>query len=90
MNARVARVLIGQHEDIALIAAIVVGLLGVLSLWALWRYRRAATLPRRVGAAALVLSLAGSGLMAWTGPLGGEIRHTAVRPGLVMPPSAAR
>lgn len=73
--------IIGRHEDAALVAAIAVGVLGAFALWALWRYGRAASLPRWVATVALAGSLVGSGLMAWTGLLGGQIRHTEVRAG---------
>lgn len=75
----VTSAIVGRHEDAALIAAIVVGLLGAFALWALWRYRATAVLPRWVITVALLGSLVGSGLMAWTGLLGGQIRHTEVR-----------
>lgn len=77
----VTRAIIGQHEDVALVAAIAVGVLGAFALWALWRYRGAASLPRWVATAALLGSFVGSGLMAWAGLLGGQIRHTEVRAG---------
>ena len=75
----VTEVLIDQHSEIALIAAIVVGILGAFALWALWRYRRTAMLPRFVVRVTLAGALVGSGLMAYTGLLGGQIRHTEVR-----------
>lgn len=75
----VVKSLIEEHQDAALIAALVVGALGLYSLWALWRYRGQPALPRLVSRVALVGALAGSGLMVWTGLLGGQIRHTEVR-----------
>lgn len=71
--------LIKEHEEVALIASVVVGALGLYSLWALWSHRRSVVLPRAVARIALVGALGGSGLMAWTGLLGGQIRHTEVR-----------
>jgi uncharacterized membrane protein len=79
----VTKALIEQHSDIALIAAIVVGVLGAFALWALWRYRRPAILPVMIVRAILVGAVAGAGLMAYAGLLGGEIRHTEVRSGYV-------
>ena len=79
----VTEALIERHSDIALVAAIVVGALGIGALWALWRYRRPVRVPRAFLLVMIIGSFAGSGLMAWTGLLGGEIRHTEVRPGYV-------
>lgn len=79
----VTEALIDTHSDIAIIAAIVVGVLGAFALWALWRYRRPAILPRIIVLVALSGALVGSGLMAYAGLLGGQIRHTEVRPGYV-------
>lgn len=79
----VTTVLIEQHSDIALVAAIVVGLVGLLALWMLWRYRRPAVLPAGLIRVILVGAVLGSGLMAYTGLLGGQIRHIEVRPGYV-------
>lgn len=81
----VTRQLIHAHEDAAVWAAIIVGILGVFALWALWRYRRPAALPAWVVRTALIVSLFGSTAMARTGLLGGEIRHTEVRAGFVAP-----
>lgn len=78
--------LIERHSDMALIAALFVGALGVAALWAFWRYRKPVRIPRRFLLALLAGSAIGSGLMAYTGLLGGEIRHTEVRPGYVAPP----
>lgn len=80
--------IIERHQDAALVAAIIVGVLGAFALWTLWRYRRAAALPAWAVRAALIGALLGSGAMAWTGLLGGEIRHTEVRSDYVPPPES--
>jgi uncharacterized membrane protein len=85
----VTREVIEAHSDAALISAIFVGLLGVFALWSLWRYRSPAPLPAWVVRVTLVASIIGSGLMSWTGLLGGEVRHTEVRPGFVAPSGPA-
>ena len=82
----VTRDIIEAHSDAAVISAIFVGLLGVFALWALWRFRAELLLPKWVVRVALVASIIGSGLMSWTGLLGGQVRHTEVRPGYVAPP----
>ena len=81
----VTKQLIETHSDMALIAAIVVGVLGVVALWALWRYRRPAILPTGIVRLIVVGALVGTGLMAYTGLLGGQVRHTEVRSGFVAP-----
>jgi len=82
----VSRDIIERHSDIALIASIALGVLGTFALWALWRYRRPAALSRGVVLATLAGTLVASGLMAYAGLLGGQVRHTEVRPGFVAPP----
>lgn len=76
----VTREYIGQHEDAALIASVILGGVAIFSIWALWRYRRPAVLPRWVVWVTLVGGVFASSAMARTGLLGGEIRHTEVRP----------
>jgi len=85
----VTRELIETHSDSAVISAIFIGLLGLFALWALWRFRTAVTMPTWVVRVALVASIIGSGLMSWTGLLGGQVRHTEVRPGFVAPSGPA-
>lgn len=81
----VSRDIIETHSDAALISAIFVGVLGVFALWALWRFKSLVPLPGWIVRVALVASIIGSGLMSWTGLLGGQVRHTEVRPGYVAP-----
>ena len=85
----VTREVIHSHQDAALIAAIFVGVLGLFALWAIWNFWSTPLLPSWVVRVALVASIIGSGLMAWTGLLGGEVRHTEVRPGFVAPAGPA-
>lgn len=76
----VTRGYIGAHEDAALIASIILGVLGLFGIWALWQYRRPAALPRWVTWVTLIGGVFATSAMARTGLLGGEIRHTEVRP----------
>ncbi len=82
----VERDLIERHSDIALVAAIALGLVGAYALWLLWRHRRRAPLPRGAVIVAFAGAVAAGGLMAYTGLLGGQVRHTEVRPGFVPAP----
>jgi uncharacterized membrane protein len=75
----VAESLIERHQNAALFALLMAGVTGIVALTGLILFRRAEKMPGRVVAAALVLSLATSGLMVWTANLGGEIRHTEIR-----------
>lgn len=84
----VTEALIDQHQEIALIAAIALGVLGTYALWALWRHRRPAVLSPTIVRVALAGALVSSGLMAYTGLLGGQIRHTEIRSGFVAPAPA--
>lgn len=81
----VSEALIEQHQEIALIAALVAGALGVFSLWSLWRYRRPAGLPPAIMRVAIAGALAATALMTYTGFIGGQIRHTEIRAGAGAP-----
>ena len=76
----VQRALIHDHEEMGEKAFILSVALGVLSLGALVRWRRAAV-PRGVAVGALLASAFVGGAMSYTALLGGRIRHTEVRPG---------
>lgn len=69
-----------QHEEVALVATIAMAGLGALALAALVAFRRRA-LPRWVISAGLAASVAVGALMGYTAYLGGQVRHTEVRPG---------
>ena len=67
-----------RHEEAALFATIVMGLIGAISLAALGFFRRR-EVPRKLIGVTLALSLAGSAVMGYAGFLGGQIRHTEIR-----------
>jgi hypothetical protein len=75
----VAESLIEKHENAALFALLMAEATGLVALAGLILSRRAERVPGRIIGAALVLSLATSGLMGWTANLGGQIRHTEIR-----------
>jgi hypothetical protein len=92
----VQRALIHDHEELGEKAFILASALGVLALGALVRWRRVA-IPRSATFVMLAGAALVSGMMAYTGLLGGRIRHTEVRPGataldatVVEPPRAPR
>ena len=76
----VKREVIHAHEEFGEKSWIASGIVGVLALGALVRWRRA-PIPQGVAAAALVGAVVVSGMMAWTAQLGGRVRHTEIRPG---------
>lgn len=81
----VQRALIHEHEEMAEVAWIVTGIVGLLALIVLVRWRRTA-IPRGVAVGAFVVTAVASGLMGYTGLLGGRIRHTEIRPGATLCP----
>lgn len=81
----VTEALVDTHKDAATTSFVAVGILGVVALWGLWRYRRADLIPQRFVILLLAMSVVVTGLMMWTGFLGGQVRHTEVRVALVAP-----
>lgn len=82
--AGVSESVIERHEEAALLSTIALGTLGALSLIALLAFRRR-HLPRLAAVAFLAAGLIPAGAMAWTANLGGQIRHSEIRPGAVAP-----
>lgn len=76
----VRREVIHAHEDMADKAYILADILGVLALGALVRWRRGPIPPSAALVAVLATAFVG-GAFIYTGLLGGQIRHTEVRPG---------
>ena len=76
----VKRAAIHEHEEFGEKSWIASGIVGVLALGALIRWRRA-PIPQSVGLGSLAGAAVVSGMMAWTALLGGRVRHTEVRPG---------
>lgn len=80
-----------RHEEIALVATIVMGVVGALALGALAAFRRR-PLPRGLTGLALIATLGTAAVMGYTANLGGQIRHSEIRPGGVartQPPAPA-
>lgn len=76
----VRRELIHDHEEIGEQSFFAAAALGVVALGALVRWRRV-PVPQPAWLAMLVGTAAVSGMMVYTGLLGGQVRHTEVRPG---------
>lgn len=75
----VRRALIHEHEEFGEKSFIAAAVVGVLALGALIRWRRA-PMPQSVTLCTLAGAAVVSGMMAYTGLLGGQVRHTEVRP----------
>jgi uncharacterized membrane protein len=69
-----------RHEDAALVATIVTGTVGALALGALLVYRRRGV-PRWLTTLGFIAALGSTAIMGYTANLGGQIRHTEIRPG---------
>jgi phosphatidylglycerophosphate synthase len=72
-----------QHEEAAGIAFASIVALGVISLVALVALRHGKAVPAWFAGLMVIASLIVSGMMAWTANIGGQIRHTEIRPGAV-------
>jgi len=76
----VRRAVIHEHEEMGDKAYLVAGIVGVLSIGALVRWRRT-PIPSGASYGTLLGAAVVSGMMVYTGLLGGRVRHTEVRPG---------
>jgi uncharacterized membrane protein len=69
---------IEQHEDFAIYALVSLITLGVVSLLGLFLTFKKSNLTRAIAKLTLFISLLSFGLVAYTGFLGGKIRHTEI------------
>ena len=74
----IAEALIERHEEIALVATVMISVFGAAALGALMAFR-GRTMPRWVVGIGFAGMLAVSGVMAYTANLGGQIRHSEIR-----------
>lgn len=74
----VAETIIKQHEEFALFALIALIILGVASIVGLFLTLRKSSLTKLTAVVILFISLISFGLVARTGYLGGQIRHTEI------------
>ena len=74
---------IGQHEDFALFALVSLIVLGVSSLVALFVTYKNSPVSKTLAGVILLISLMSFALVAWTGYLGGQIRHSEITTGAV-------
>ena len=74
----VSEKIIDQHGDFAVYALVALCILGVAALLGLFFAFINSTLSRTVAMITLIISLVSFGLIAYTGFLGGQIRHTEI------------
>lgn len=74
----IASNMIDEHEDFAVFALVACTMLGVASLAGLFLTLRKSKLARAVAIVVFFISLISFGLVARTGYLGGQIRHTEI------------
>jgi uncharacterized membrane protein len=70
--------MIHEHEEFALFALIGLIITGVLALIGLYMTIKRSARTRTIAQITLLVSLVSFGLVAWTGYLGGQIRHTEI------------
>jgi uncharacterized membrane protein len=83
--AGVSKNLIEQHEDFSVIALISLIVLGIASVVGIFLTSRKSKFTRAIAVVILFISLISFGLIAWTGYLGGQIRHTEINSNLASP-----
>jgi hypothetical protein len=79
----ISAALIDRHDDAAGIALGGAIALSVLALGGLIWFRRGKPIKNWFSTLALAAAILVTGLMAWTASLGGQIRHTEIRPDAV-------
>ena len=76
--AGISKELVEQHEEFAVIALVSIIVLGVASVAGLYFTLLKSRFTRGVAMFILVAAMASFGVVAWTGYLGGQIRHTEI------------
>ncbi len=80
--------IIDQHSDLGKLGFIGSGVLGLLALVVLIRYRGKSEFPVQAGILLLATSAISCGVLIQTAYLGGQVRHTEIRAGSVTPVQA--
>jgi uncharacterized membrane protein len=73
--------MVEAHEESALLGTIGVVVIGLIALLGLWRLGSGRILPRWYSSGVLMAGIILAGLMVWIANLGGQIRHSEIRPG---------
>ncbi len=80
----VAKNTIGQHEDFALYALVALIVAGLISLLGLYLVIKKSSMANTVAWLTLFAAIISFGLVARTGYLGGQIRHTEISSGSII------
>jgi len=72
----ISKVMLDQHEDASVYALGALIILGVVSLFGLFVTIKKSSLTKTIAVAALFIAMISFGIIARTGYLGGQIRHT--------------
>ncbi len=75
--------MVASHEDFAMYALVSLILLGVVSMFAIYFSYKKLSLAKPASFVVLFISLISFGLVARTGYLGGQIRHTEISIGTI-------
>ena len=74
----IAKNMIDQHEDFAVFALVSLIILGIFSIGGLFLTLKKSALTKNIAIVILLISIISFGLVARTGYLGGQIRHTEI------------
>jgi uncharacterized membrane protein len=70
---------IGRHEEMAALALVLMGTLGLAALAGLLFLRESGAIPKWIVVIVLLLSLVATAVVGLTANVGGQIRHTEIR-----------
>jgi uncharacterized membrane protein len=76
----IAKKMIEEHEEFAIVALVSLIILGLVSVIGLFLTLKKPLLTKTIAWVILFTSIISFALVAWTGYLGGQIRHTEVNP----------
>jgi uncharacterized membrane protein len=77
----VAKTAIDAHEDFAMVSLVSLIVLGVAAVIGIWLTFKKSPLTRSISIVTLLIAVVSFGLIARTGYLGGQIRHTELNTG---------
>ena len=72
--------MVETHEESAMLGTIGIVVVGVIALYGLWRLGTGRILPQWYSSFVLIAGITVAGLMVWIANLGGQIRHSEIRP----------